>query len=359
MDMVTSSSAFTAALQVLDMTNFQDWTKVSSASSSSTYDEYGLYPAPPPKFMDDVETGPFLYHPHVLSAVPKVMTVNTTACDLVCAQALVMMSAAKKAIVQAQGGTSGNRGPYWGCDGLPLYQADSFSHIWTDCPHKAVLEVCQNAQKNLSSDNDRKLAASKSTSSDVHTVLCNPAEELKTKWDDEGHPSYEKAALLVSIVDPTTEKKVCQVCFQALTKGTKRNALEVEYASAKMPPGSSTGTNHPVIFVGIPVIPAALTVSSFQAGVVPASKSVFHLSQIMPHASISIGLQGTGNIIAMVDSGLGCNIGCLNYFHKSIANTQELEELMPKVPQLKFQPLSHIIHHRTIVMGKQFSYHWD
>lgn len=90
-----------------------------------------------------------------------------------------------------------------------------------------------------------------------------------------------------------------------------------------MPPGSSPGTNHPVIFVGIPVIPAGLTVSSFQAGVVPASKSVFHLSQIMPHASISIGLQGTGNIIAMVDSGLGCNIGCLNYYHKSIANTHQ------------------------------------
>jgi hypothetical protein len=89
-----------------------------------------------------------------------------------------------------------------------------------------------------------------------------------------------------------------------------------------MPPGSSPGTNHPVIFVGIPVIPAALTLSSFQAGVVPASKSVFHLSQIMPHASISIGLQGTGNIIAMADSGLGCNIGCLNY-HKSIANTHQ------------------------------------
>jgi hypothetical protein len=45
-------------------------------------------------------------------------------------------------------------------------------------------------------------------------------------------PHNEKAALLVSIVDLTTEKKVCQVCYQALTRGTKCNALEVEYASA-------------------------------------------------------------------------------------------------------------------------------
>jgi hypothetical protein len=66
----------------------------------------------------------------------------------VCNQALDMrMSAAEQAIVRAQGGMSGKRGPCWGCDGLPLYHADSFSHIWTDYPHN--LEVHQNAQKNL------------------------------------------------------------------------------------------------------------------------------------------------------------------------------------------------------------------
>jgi hypothetical protein len=263
------------------------------------------------------------------------MNLNT-ACDLVCDQALVMMSAAEQAIVRAQGGPNTNRGPCWGCDGLPMYQANSFSHIWMDCPHKAVLEVRKNAQKNLkqfllnrksilSDSNDRKPAASKATSaSDVHTVLSTRAEELKTKWEAEGHPSYEKAALLVSIVDPTTDKKVRQVCYQALTRGTKRNAQDAEYAaSAKMPPGSHPGTsNRPMTFVGIPVPPAP-NVSTFQAGVIPVTqKSVFHLSQIMPHASIAIGLRGTGNIIAMVDSGSGCSIGRLTY-HKSIAEAHQ------------------------------------
>lgn len=100
----------------------------------------------------------------------------------------------------------------------------------------------------------------------------------------------------------------------------KRSAPEADSTHAKSP-GSPPGTNHPVIFVGIPVLPVP-NVPSFQAGVIPASKSVFHLSQIMPHASIAIGLRGTGNIIAMVDSGSGCSIGRLNY-HKSIADTHQ------------------------------------
>jgi hypothetical protein len=256
MGMVTSSSAFTAALQVLDMTNVQEWTKAGSMAGSGAIEEDGFYPAPSPKVMDDVETAPFPYHPGVFSASPKIMDVNT-ACEVVCSQALVMKSAAEQAIVWAQGGTGGNRGPCWGCNGLPLYQANSFSHIWTDCPHKTVLEVRQNAQKNLkqfllnrksvsTSNKDQKLAACNNVGSDIHTVLCNHVEELKTKWEDEGHPSYEKAALLVSIVDPTTEKKVHQVCYQALTRGVKHGAREADSISAKMSPGSTPGTNHPV-----------------------------------------------------------------------------------------------------------------
>jgi hypothetical protein len=96
------------------------------------------------------------------------------------------------------------------------------------------------------SNKDQKLAACNNVGSDIHTVLCNHVEELKTKWEDEGHPSYEKAALLVSIVDPTTEKKVHQVCYQALTRGVKHGAREADSISAKMSPGSTPGTNHPV-----------------------------------------------------------------------------------------------------------------
>jgi hypothetical protein len=327
--MAMSSSLVDEALQMLNMQPVATW--------SHTAHSHAGYEAA--RWDEGVS------HDHSFQALPKIINVHQ-ACEVLCAQALVMVSTAKQAIQRARG-ESANRGPCWGCEGLEAYQADSFTHLWSDCPHKAVIEVRQNAHKNMKQflasrslrtqhADDQKPAAKPQVSSQAfHLVLNQRLAELKNSWEDEGHPSFERVALMTSILDPNTGKNARKACYQVLARsGTKqRSTSDVQAGTAKLPPPqhSTNDGGQPMLFVGIPVLPVSHT-SVMQAGIF-APPVLFPLSQIMPHASIGIGLKGMGSLVAMVDSGFGCSIGRLSY-HKSIAdNVPELVAKFEWIPE--------------------------
>jgi hypothetical protein len=330
--MAMSSSLLDEAFQVLNM-------RPTVTSSHIATHARGVHAG-------DTTSWDIVPYGHSYQALPKITNIQQ-ACDVLCAHALVMVSAAEQAIQRARGG-SGNRGPCWGCDGLEAYQANSSTHLWSDCPHKAVMEVRQNAHKNMKqflssrslptqhADADQKPAAKPDVNAQAfHLALNQRMEELKNSWENEGHPSFERVALMTSILDPTTGKNARKACYQVLARSgpKQRSTVDTQAGGTTKPPPqhSSDGNGLPMLFVGIPILPTSHT-SVMQAGIVTPPVT-FPLSQIMPHASIGIGLKGMGSLVAMVDSGSGCSIGRLSY-HKSIAdNVPELVAKFEWIPE--------------------------
>jgi hypothetical protein len=184
--------------------------------------------------------------------------------------------------------------------------------------------------------NEQKPAAKPNVESQAfHLALNHRLEELKNSWENEGHPSFERVALMTSILDPNTGKNARKACYQVLARSGSKQRTQVDTqtgGNTKPPPQHSSGiSGQPMLFVGIPILPTSHT-SVMQAGIV-APPITFPLSQIMPHASIGIGLKGMGSLVAMVDSGSGCSIGRLSY-HKSIAdNVPELVAKFEWIPE--------------------------